>query len=131
MPRKDPEARKAYHREYMKRWWANASPELRKKVIDRGTANQARYNRERKKLVANFKVNGCSKCDEKEACCLSAHHLDGSKKDFVIANANGKQVGIKKLELELNKCVCLCHNCHAKVHAGLLKLRPKARRRVP
>ena len=29
---------------------------------------------------------------------------------------------IKKLLAEIKKCVCLCSNCHRKVHAGIINL---------
>jgi hypothetical protein len=29
---------------------------------------------------------------------------------------------VSTLKRELKKCVCLCHNCHSKVHAKLIEL---------
>jgi hypothetical protein len=50
---------------------------------------------------------------------LIFHHLDPSHKDFTIG---GKSKSWNKIQSELDKCVLLCANCHAEVHAGLLVL---------
>lgn len=50
--------------------------------------------------------------------CLSAlefHHLDPTKKDFIISRC----FSLKKAKLELDKCILLCSNCHREVHAGV------------
>ncbi len=74
------------------------------------------------KLVEAFRSKGCKKCKEKEPCCLVAHHLDPSKKELPIASSVSSCVSPKRIEAELAKCVCLCMNCHAKVHKGVIRL---------
>ena len=32
------------------------------------------------------------------------------------------RTNLKKVAAELAKCICVCQNCHAKVHAGLLQV---------
>jgi hypothetical protein len=61
-------------------------------------------------------------CSERQPCCLVAHHLDPSKKDFNIGDARSNKLGFASVQEELEKCVCLCMNCHSKVHAGVLQL---------
>lgn len=62
----------------------------------------------------------CIICGEKEFVCIDWHHVDPSTKLFTIgANFNKARTSILK---EISKCVCLCSNCHRKVHAGLLNL---------
>ena len=90
------------------------------------------YNHHEKNLekVKQYKVNNkswyqdlkkslsCCVCGENEPSCLDFHHLDETKKDFSV----GKRTkgSIKKLKEEINKCACLCANCHRKHHAGKL-----------
>jgi len=55
--------------------------------------------------------------------CIGAlhfHHIDPNEKDFSIGQKN--YLGWEKVRKELKKCVMLCANCHAEVHAGILDL---------
>jgi hypothetical protein len=63
---------------------------------------------------------GCLCCGENTPVCLDLHHLDPSMKEgnpskFV-------KYGWKRLMEEAEKCVVVCRNCHAKIHAGLIKV---------
>ena len=54
------------------------------------------------------------------------HHLDPELKDFGISgNANRSW---DKIQVELDKCVLLCANCHSEVHAGIVSSDELARR---
>ena len=87
------------------------------KVID------ARQRARVKELVAGWKKQGCQLCPEAEICCLSAHHASHlGDKSFAIAEAANKGYALSIIEAELAKCVCLCENCHGKVHARVLQL---------
>jgi hypothetical protein len=57
-------------------------------------------------------------------CCLSAHHIDPTEKDFALGAAASSKVGVDKIRAELAKCICICENCHRKVHAGLITILP-------
>lgn len=121
MPHKTAEARRAYHRRYM-RDRRRADPEFREKANDRRRKNDARYREQGKAVIAEFRADGCQLCGEPEECCLSAHHIDPSEKEFTIGNMVRDKMSAAKIAQELEKCICLCHNCHAKVHAGLIEL---------
>jgi hypothetical protein len=119
MPRKDPAARREYQTGYMRRRY-NADAEFRAVIKARTDTNCIRYRKEKLKLLAQFRANGCMLCGEMTNCCLAAHHRDPSEKKFALGNHVGnRSVMPEKFALELAKCVCLCHNCHAKVHAGV------------
>jgi hypothetical protein len=60
----------------------------------------------------------CCVCGESESECLDFHHMDSNDKEFVLSNI--KHESIKRIINELNKCACLCANCHRKHHAGKL-----------
>ena len=83
------------------------------------------YTRQARERIAEFlvqvKSKGCCMCPEKEVCCMDMHHL--CDKRFNIADAIRKAVSIEKLQLEVDKCIVLCSNCHRKLHAGLIQLR--------
>ena len=63
----------------------------------------------------------CIICGESEPVCLDFHHKDPNDKDFTIGKHRNKSR--EHLQLEINKCVCLCANCHRKVHAGIYDLK--------
>jgi hypothetical protein len=58
--------------------------------------------------------NGCSKCKDKRWYLLDYHHLDPSIKLFQISQGESK--GWDKIQLELEKCIPLCSNCHREFH---------------
>lgn len=62
----------------------------------------------------------CIICGESEPCCIDFHHINPSDKNFTI----GKKIGSSKEKLleEISKCVCVCSNCHRKIHFGLINV---------
>jgi hypothetical protein len=52
---------------------------------------------------------------------LAFHHLDTSKKERNISEL-APGWSIDRILKEIAKCKVLCHNCHTKVHAGILSL---------
>lgn len=82
-----------------------------------------RKRREMRSLINGIKAKyGCRACEEKDFVCLDFHHLCADVKDFTVAQAIAFEWKLEKLIAEINKCVCLCANCHRKVHAGKLKI---------
>ena len=121
MPLKDLEARRTYHRNYMRRKFRD-DPVFKAKHTKRVRANDKRYGRKRAALVKFFRSAGCLLCSEKEHCCLTAHHVKPALKEFEISNGSSGKMSPTRLAAELKKCICLCMNCHAKVHAKVLKV---------
>jgi hypothetical protein len=86
------------------------------------TCNTCRASKKRKdnKLKALEFMGGskCSKCGyDKCHFALDFHHIDEDKKKFTLsAHWN---YSWQKLLPEIKKCVVLCRNCHAELHAGL------------
>lgn len=119
MPIKDLDKRREYARQYYKK---------RLKTDPVFAATHARHknkwNTQLKTSIAvlleEFRKNGCIKCGESVSCCLDAHHLDPSSKDFNIGEAYNKRVKLDVVAAELKKCICVCKNCHAKIHAKLI-----------
>jgi hypothetical protein len=120
MPSKDKEKRKEYNREYYNNRYHTDSIYNQKMKI-RNNKNREKYAIRNKLIINDFKSNGCNLCPEKEFVCLVAHHLDPNEKDFNIGNAKGSYSALK-LKAELAKCICLCANCHMKLHANIISL---------
>lgn len=66
-----------------------------------------------KQFTETFK-DQCVKCGETRAYVLDFHHRDASQKDFTIGKM--KRTAEETLRKEIEKCVCLCANCHREFH---------------
>ena len=103
-------------REYAKTHYKNNE---RSRTIAVSTA--IRNNAIKRDRLKEYKQTlSCTACNENESVCLDFHHLDPTKKDFVISNSTNKSW--KLIMEEISKCVVLCSNCHRKVHAGIIRL---------
>lgn len=119
MPYKDPEKRRRRHREYMRERYKNK--EFAKEHVRVVRAYKLKMRSKYRELITEFRKRGCAVCTEKEPCCLIAHHVNPREKEFRIAQAWVRGIGIERFKRELTKCACLCENCHRKVHAGIIK----------
>ena len=75
-------------------------------------------NKRRRNKVAlvEYKGGKCEICGyDKCIEALSFHHLDPNQKDFGVSNGNIKS--LETLKREADKCILVCHNCHAELHA--------------
>lgn len=69
----------------------------------------------------NYKMEcSCEICGESESCCLDFHHIDPSKKDIILSDKNVNFWSDERFKKELEKCMCVCSNCHRKLHAGII-----------
>lgn len=80
----------------------------------------ARNKRKREWYQSIKQGLSCCVCKESDPVCLDFHHIDPDDKAEELSNAYklGRQVIID----EMNKCACLCSNCHRKYHAGRLNV---------
>lgn len=70
-----------------------------------------------KQVCVDYKGGQCEECQQRFSCLgvYEFHHLDPSKKDFIIAkHKTSKFTDIIKQELD--KCQLLCANCHRIIH---------------
>jgi hypothetical protein len=81
----------------------------------------ARRRRVKETLV--FEAGGCCQvCGyDRYRRALAFHHVDPRTKVRTIAN-RGSTVAIETLRAEAQKCVLLCHNCHAEVEGGVMQV---------
>lgn len=52
----------------------------------------------------------------------SSTTLDPNQKDFGIGS-KGYTRSFDKVKKELDKCICVCANCHREIHAGLIDIK--------
>ena len=86
---------------------------------------QARRSRKRailrnRKYVDTYKEENPCPCGVGETCCLSFHHDKGEKSGNISDMVN-KGYGLARIQKEMDKCIVLCLNCHAKLHNGKSK----------
>lgn len=57
----------------------------------------------------------CRNCGTKDHRVLEFHHADKSHKDYTIAE-KAASFSLERLKKEIDKCICLCANCHRILH---------------
>ncbi|SOK58727.1 Phage protein [Yersinia phage fHe-Yen9-04] len=84
--------------------------------------NAENVSKHRKKLkIKSVEYLGgkCERCGyNKSMSALEFHHKDPSEKDFEIS-AKGITRSWQKIQIELDKCMLLCSNCHREIHDEL------------
>ena len=117
MPIKDATKRREYHREYSR---SHYKGKVRADHLSLLRKQRTAYLAEQKPLLEAFRNKGCAVCNEDDPCCLCGHHLNPETKEFEIARIG--YYSTERFKRELAKCVCLCRNCHDKLHAGHIEL---------
>lgn len=60
----------------------------------------------------------CSFCSEADNACLEWHHINPEIKERNISEMVHCAWSPPKILEEIAKCMCVCANCHRKLHAG-------------
>lgn len=81
-------------------------------------ATKSRYDIARAYVLQYKREHPCVKCGESEVCCLDFHHPDPKEKELTVAKSYN--LSFDKLKLEIQKCIVVCRNCHAKIHAAVI-----------
>lgn len=72
---------------------------------------------ERKEDINDLKSSlKCAKCGDDRSYVLDFHHKDPEEKDNTISRLTAHQASKERLNQELQKCICLCANCHREFH---------------
>lgn len=79
---------------------------------------KSKFYLENKKIAEQYKTK-CILCGESSKCCLEFHHI--GIKHFNISRSL-RYITPKQLIDELKLTVCLCKNCHSKVHNNILNI---------
>jgi hypothetical protein len=95
-------------------------------AINHYLANKGKYAQQSKDAKARKREwyndfmsdKSCAHCSESDVVVLEWHHLDPSQKDMAIS-AMMTQRGKETILEEIDKCMCLCANCHRRLHHNL------------
>lgn len=104
-------------REYNKKYREEHKEELLQHYKDKYQHNKERILESQKKRRNEFNSKyktPCIKCGEKRLLVIEFHHIDPSKKLFTIGDSITR--GDEEIKKEIQKCVCLCCNCHREFH---------------
>lgn len=104
MPHKDPEAAKAWRRE----WWKTAT----KARADQNAATRRRRE-EINAFLREYKIScGCADCGYSAHHAALEFHHQGDDKEINLSFAKS----LAQAQSEMAKCVVLCSNCHRVRH---------------
>ena len=102
MPFNDPDKQKhAQHESYLRN----------KELIAERNRIRIAKNRE----VARSLMTPCAECGNFDVAYMDWHHKDPSSKTGSISHIVAKN-NLTRVIDEIDKCVCLCSNCHRKLH---------------
>lgn len=78
-----------------------------------------KWRKDLKQRAIIYKGGKCVQCGYcKCSRALQFHHIDPTKKDFAIS-VEGDTRSWGEIQRELDKCVLVCSNCHAEIHANI------------
>lgn len=74
--------------------------------------------KEKRQAIGEIKQDlSCAKCGYNEyPTALDFHHLDPNQKDTTVARMIAAKYSLERALNEINKCICLCANCHRVFH---------------
>ena len=82
--------------------------------------NVERVSKRRRSVISILRRahgDACIECGyDREPTALVFHHIDPTTKSFPIGS--GATHSLEKLREEASKCILVCANCHAEIHAG-------------
>lgn len=88
----------------------------------RNTKRRKTKTEYQERLGGSCQICGYMRCQN----ALHFHHIDASRKKFTISDAVRKKFTQEEINEEIQKCILVCANCHAEIHAGLVKADQKA-----
>lgn len=72
---------------------------------------------EKKNLIKDLKSElKCAKCGDNRGYVLDFHHINPEEKETTIARMTSNNYNLNTVYKEIDKCVCLCANCHREFH---------------
>lgn len=74
-----------------------------------------KYHKQKEELNEFKKQKSCEKCGENRFYLLDFHHIDPKMKVDTIAKLSTHS-STEAMYNEINKCICLCANCHREFH---------------
>ncbi len=94
-----------------------------KNKYHQGYSSQKRRGLTRKIQLVQAKGGRCSICGyNKNLAAFAFHHTDSRAKDFKLDMRSLSNRTLELVLAELDKCILVCHNCHAELHNPHLDL---------
>ena len=81
--------------------------------------DQSNMRLKKKEYIYSLK-SPCVICSEPDPVVIDFHHVDPKTKSFTIGASTHRSR--EQIFQEVEKCVCLCANCHRRVHAGTVEI---------
>lgn len=82
----------------------------------------AKRRRKIKTMAIAYKGGMCQVCGySKFPGALDLHHLNPKEKSFSIGD-KGYTRSWERVQLELDKCILVCANCHREIEGGIIRL---------
>lgn len=108
----------------IERWneWKEKTGYKRKKPKKETRKKWMSTQRKKRRDFSNSFKTKCFSCGEKDPAVLDWHHLDPLEKTAGVAQLISRCRSKKAIKAEIDKCVCVCSNCHRRIHLGLLSL---------
>lgn len=95
------------------------------KYKDKRIARTNEYRRKWYELIKQKGKDRCSKCGYNKCFdALDYHHINPEEKKYNIGHLICTTPSEEKMK-ELDKCICLCSNCHRELHSSMRKNRGK------
>lgn len=69
-----------------------------------------------KQYIIKYKKDHPCACGENHPAALQFHHVDRNTKSIEVSTALRRGWSIARIQLEIDKCVVMCANCHLKLH---------------
>ena len=74
-------------------------------------------------MAIEYKGSKCCVCGyNKYFGALQFHHTNPQEKEFSLSK-KGLTRSWDKIKIELDKCILVCANCHAEIHAGIIEIK--------
>ena len=106
-------------REYLRNYLSNWRKTKGKEKTQGYYLDIRKDNQALKKECINYMGGKCSICGySKNTAVLDFHHKDMSEKEDGLSNLINRRIGrtLEQLKPELDKCICVCANCHREIH---------------
>lgn len=104
------------NRDYKKRRMSDENDSYREDEKKRAKQwYRGTYRKKRDELLNKYKTP-CLKCGEQAMECIVFHHIEPLKKSFCVGGGALGKHREEEIASEVEKCVCLCENCHRKFH---------------
>lgn len=81
-----------------------------------------KWRHKAKKWLIRYMGGECAVCGyDKYYGNLVTHHVDPTKKEYMVSRLINKCHSWNKILTEADKCVLVCSNCHGEIHAGIIE----------